>query len=358
MKRLFILALITLISSIMSQSKFSTSYTYKCPDKKVKIGEDVCMIQSSQEGTTTSPYVVNIKKKSCGKNKKCKQKTSNYNKDVTLSNKYDDIYTCQKTLKLLKIKKKCNYNAECNTGFCSNGKCAAYGSETCTKDENCGPGKYCDFSLTTAAKCTDYVNENEDCDSASKQCAPGLVCNYLSSSDHKCKKLYSIATGQKAADKSLCQSNFIGSNSKCADITKVDTDCSVEYNDGSNGKLDASTDYTLYTSSTDGKKCLYSTKRQELLSDIKKRYDKIKLDKVLEKENCDYETYYCDKKYGELIEVYNNYETLLNQQLIKDDGKKNGDKKCEYEYWRSVTVSSSYVSACLGLAFALLGLLF
>ena len=74
MKRLFILALITLISSIISQSSFFTSYTYKCPDKKVKIGEDVCMIQSSEEGTTTSPYVVYIKKKVVAKIKNVNQK--------------------------------------------------------------------------------------------------------------------------------------------------------------------------------------------------------------------------------------------------------------------------------------------
>ena len=103
--------------------------------------------------------------------------------------------------------------------------------------------------------------------------------------------------------------------------------------------------------------CLYSTGKKELVNELVKRYNEIKLNKPLEKEACDYEKYFCDKKYAELKEVYDNYDTLKYIDLIKDNGKKNKNKKCEYEFWKS-TISSSYVNVCFGFIFALLGLLF
>ena len=66
--------------------------------------------------------------------------------------------------------------------------------------------------------------------------------------------------------------------------------------------------------------------------------------------------YYCDKKYAELEEVVSDYGELLYHGIIKENGKK--DKKCEYEFWRTVSVSSSYIKICLGFAFTLLSLLF
>ena len=95
-----------------------------------------------------------------------------------------------------------------------------------------------------------------------------------------------------------------------------------------------------------------------MVDELVKRYNKIKLDKILEKEDCDYSSYLCDKKYAELYNVHSSYDTLKYLGLIKDNGEKNKDKKCEYEFWRTITVSSSYVNVCFGFILVLLSLLF
>ena len=367
MKTLIIFALITLISYISSQY-VDFSYSYECPDdKKIKIGEDVCAIRSEVKGTSTTSneYKYYIKKKSCGKKKECTTDYINYyNKNTGLN---DYIYTCEKKLKLLKIKKKCNYNAECNTGYCNNGKCAAF--ETCTQynyDTVCGPDKYCkgyDYSGTDGT-CTAYVKEGEEVGSG--QCAPGLG-NFYDSESKKtiCKKYFSLDKGASATSGVKFCKSYFSDGSKCAEITKVDTPdnyCSVTYDNGDgSGTMtgsDTSGEGYLYKTINKERHCLYSTGKKELVDELVKRYNKIKLDKILEKEDCDYgTTNLCDKKYAELNNVYNYYGILKYLNLIKDNGEKNKDKKCEYEFWRS-TISSSYVNVYFGFVFALLGLLF
>ena len=182
MKTLIIFSFVVLIAFSNSQPTLDDDTNFKCPDDKIKIGNDVCAIKSSKDGTTDIPNVVYVKKKSCGKNKKCKDYSTYYNKDTKddiaiVGSHSDTIYTCQRELKLLKIKKKCNYHAECNTGFCNNGKCAAYGDIDChssgsSGNSRCGPGRYCKQTATSTYKCTDYAKENGNCLTAS--CAPGL----------------------------------------------------------------------------------------------------------------------------------------------------------------------------------------
>ena len=161
MKTLIIFAFAVSISfCYFNEPSIDSFTTFKCPDdKKIKIGEDVCAIATTKDGSTDGvTNAVYVKKKSCGKNKKCEASGGSGN---------DIIYTCKKSLKLLKINKKCNYNAECYTGFCDNGKCAAYGeSEDCNgENQRCGPGKYCKKTGTSTYKCANYVKENEHCSS-------------------------------------------------------------------------------------------------------------------------------------------------------------------------------------------------
>ena len=348
MKTLIILALLALISFNSSQPSTSDISTmlFKCPDDKIKIGEDVCAFKSYDSTITKNVYY--IKKKSCGKNKKCEFINQKYNKDTstTLLTQNDYIYTCQKKIKYLKIDKKCNYNAECYSGFCNikNKKCAAYGEEKCSNNENCGAGKYC-----SSSKCYDYKKEGESC--KTNYCAPWLWCD-TSTSDPTCKKFYSLDTGKTCSIDKQCKSYLCGGT--CLEIVSVDSNCQVKYTDGTNEvTFDGKT-----TSTYDGKEvCAYPSGYKDLVEDVVERYNKIKFDKVYEKEYCDYETFYCDKKYAELYSVLNQYHHLLHQGLIKENGKKNGDNKCEYEFWRS-TISSSYTNVCFGFALALLGLLF
>ena len=109
MKALIIL--VVLISYSIQQPSLSLGDTFVCPDDKIKIGEDVCAITSSEHGKKNADESITyIKKKSCGKNKACGWKYDNYNKNTdttvfTNGEEDDTIYTCQKKLKLLKIKK-------------------------------------------------------------------------------------------------------------------------------------------------------------------------------------------------------------------------------------------------------------
>ena len=371
MKALIIFALISLICSQNSQG-ISYDTSYECPDdKKIKIGDDVCAIRSSQNAKDLVKYIYYIKKKSCGKNKKCDTYKSYFNKDTTLtqysgstSTIRDTLYTCQKKVRLLKINKKCNYNTECNTHYCNNGKCAAF--EKCTSDNYetvCGPDKYCkgyDYSGTVGT-CTPYVKEGEVVDENTEECAPGFgaYTDPDNSSKKTCKKYFSLDKSIKTNDPQFCKS-YYSVDGKCAELIKFDSTCSITYNNGgSNTDVDASTNSYLYKDIDGTKHCLYSTGKKELVDKLVKRFNKIKLNKLLEKENCDYSSYLlCDKKYAELFYVYYYYDTLKYLNLIKDNGEKNKDKKCEYEFWRTYTISSSYINACFGFTFAFLGLLF
>ena len=351
MKALIIFALIVLISC--DGEPDIENAIVKCPDEKIKIGEDVCAI--SVYGGTFEKSFTYVKKKSCGKNKACYLRDDNYN----IATKLDDyIYTCQKKLRLLKIDKKCNYNGECNTGFCSGGKCAAYNTDGCKKNRHCGPGKYC-YNDNGTGKCAAYVGEGGDCSNAG--CAPGLGCGSTS----KCQKLFTLDTGDATSSDEFCKT-FAAYGGKCIEVVKVADDCSLTYKDKDGGSeikvtIDENNKYTLADYNDDGSldECRYSYGPKELRDDIIERYNKIKLNKLTEKkkEMCDYKDYLCDKKYAELITVYENYALLLKQGIIKENGEKNKDKKCEYEFMKSM-ISSSYVNVCYGFALALLGLLF
>ena len=345
MKALIIFALIILISCDDDPEIGDTNI--KCPDdKKIKIGEDVCAI--SVYGDTPATSFTYVKKKSCGKNKDCILKDDNYNVESTNT---DYIYTCQKKLRLLKIDKKCNYNAECYTGFCSGGKCAAYNKDGCRRSRNCGPGKYCDTSGSTG-KCVNLVSEDGSCND-DDECAPGLKCD---SSTSKCKKQFTLDNGADTSDEDFCKTMF-QYKGKCIEIVKVADDCSLTYKDkdGNEKTVTVAQDSSL----DNGNDCEYEYRPKELIDDIVERYNKIKLNKLTEKkkENCDYQNYLCDKKYAELSFVYEAYDLLLEQSIIKANGEKNKDKKCEYEFVKSL-ISSSYVNVCYGFALALLGLLF
>ena len=357
MKSLLIFALVVLISCDDDQPPIDDA-PVKCPDNKVKIGEDVCAIVAYD--SSSKSYFTYVKKKSCGKNKACIKKKENYNKD----NKQNDIiYTCQKKLNLLKIGKKCNYNAECYTGSCSGGKCTVYGDETCYGDENCGPDKYCDDDNGGTNKCVAYVGEGVSCKNGEK-CAPGYSCDSLAT-EPKCKKYYTLEVGDDSENEELCKS-FAVYNNKCIEVVEVNSkDCSLKYKDKDGKEQTVTADESnknILGDYDNGEleKCRYGYRPQKLKDDIIKRYGKIKLNKLTEKkkENCAYGgDGLCDQKYSELITVNDAYDLLLEQGLIKENGEKNKDKKCEYEFFKSM-ISSSYVSVCFGFVLALLGLLF
>ena len=94
MKALIIFALIAIICS-QNSNTIDNSIDYECPDdKKIKIGEDVCAIAPEVK---SNYYKFYIKKKSCGKKKKCiSDGTSYFNKNTGL---YDYIY---KRIKIIK----------------------------------------------------------------------------------------------------------------------------------------------------------------------------------------------------------------------------------------------------------------
>ena len=370
MKALILTALLTFISCDITDTVYTIySTTYKCPDEKLKLKDDLCAIYvddtDSSSSNTKNTNVLYIKKK-CGKNKHCIEHSySQYN--YYDSNKYEDVeyYTCVKTkLSKLKVKKKCSLNSECLTGICKGNKCST--QDTCYRDKHCGKGKYCDGSTSSSAgTCKDKSKEGQTCDS-SDHCINGLKCYFKDStaSTGKCTKLFSLEVGTKNVyDSELCKTGIISKDVNLACVTfssyDSDNDKVLCKDDGDNQvECQISNVYKNYFTDQSNKNvAIYSKGKFDLLGDIIERYNKIKLDKLNDKEEAyDYYSYYGDKKFAELKAVFDDYAYLLNQGLIKENGKKNGDKKCEYEFWKS-TVSSSYINVCLGFALVLLSLL-
>ena len=352
MKVLIIFALAVLISC---DDVDIDETTISCPDKKIKMGGDVCAITVVGADSTATSYTY-VKKKSCGKNQACKKIDDNYNKE---SKQEDYIYSCVKKASFLKIDDKCNYHAECYTGYCNGGKCAAFGdSDTCSKDRNCGPGKYCDDNKN---KCAAYVAEGGSCKNGEK-CAPGYGCD---KTEQKCIKYLTLEVGDKSNSNELCKS-LAAYNDYCIEVVEVDSkDCSLKYKDKDGKEQTVKSDSSnqdLLGDYDNGKfeECYYGYRPQKLKDEIIERFGKIKLDKLTDKkkENCDYGIdHFCDQKFTELWTVYENYDYLLKIGLINENGEKSKDKKCEYEFFISMS-SSSYVNIWYGIAFALLGLLF
>ena len=369
MKALILIGLLTFISCNRGDNVgnigFFEKLTYKCPDEKLKLKDDLCAIYvkkyvyDSTSGRTNSDSVLYIKQK-CGKNKHCLQ----YDDEslVLDSSNYEDVeyYTCVKDkLSLLKLGKKCSLNSECLSGFCKNNKCST--QDKCYRDENCGKGKYCDDMYTHTCKA--YVNEGESCDN--NYCGNGLKCypEESTATNRKCVKFFSLDVGTKINyDSELCKTGIFSINDKkCVTFSKYDsTNKKVLCKDEGGNEVECKISYAdvTFTNKNGEEVTNYSQGRFDLLGDLIKRYNKIKLNKLNEKEEKDYDyyDYYGDKKFAELKAVYDNYAILLDKGLIKENGKKNGDNKCEYEFWKS-TISSSYINFCLGFALALLSLL-
>ena len=343
MKALILFTLVALISC--NGEVYFDATILKCAEDKIKIGEDVCVIsQDVEDGRKT--YTISYIKKKCGKNQGCS--ATNFDKYDRKSGTYYSIYTCQLRFKLLNIGKKCNYNAECYSGFCKNGKCAAYDDGTCNTDENCEPDKYCDY---VTEKCVDYIKEGEDCSGSFSLCQPGFLCDDYGTKT--CKKYYSLGTGDDCYIDYQCKSN-ICYNDKCVEIESVDDKCLVTFNDGTNKKIVSN----QTTTANNGElTCNYAMGYKDLIANLIKRYNKVKLNKILENRNCGYSDDLCDKKYSQLNYVNFFYPLLLHQGIIKENGERNKDKKCEYDFWIS-TISSSYINVCFEFVFVLLSLLF
>ena len=370
MKALILIALLSLIYCEINVNVID-SVTFKCPDEKLKLKDDLCAIYlqdhelDASGNDNANPVVLYIKKK-CGKNQHCIEYDSVLYSKYYEPKKYEDFsyFTCQKSkLKKLKLNKKCSLNSECLTGICKNNKCSTL--DPCLENENCGKGKYCYKSGSTNT-CKSYLNEGETCSitSSSDKCSNGLECysDDSTATTGKCTKLFSLDVDAKNVQNSeLCKTGIVSDSNICVTFYKYDSDTSkVLCKDGNNKEVECyitEIDDDTFTDKNGDSVTIYSQGKFDLLGDIIERYNKIKLNKLNEKEEAyDYAGYYGDKKFAELKAVFDNYAPLLDQGLIKANGKKNGDNKCEYEFWKS-TISSSYINACLGFALAVLSLL-
>ena len=262
-------------------------------------------------------------------------------------------------MKLLKVDKKCAFGSECLTGYCKSGKCATL--DPCKSDENCGKGKFCYWDPTSSSStgtCKSLRTSAGECEVKDENCcANGLKLSTVTGK-YRCEKYFSLDLDADCDSDEICKSG-ICYNNKCAAFSKYDTTdaCSVVCKNKAGTDLPGFCISGYYYNTNGEKVCMYNSKKSSVLEDIIDRYDKVKIDKLNDKEEVyDYYEAFGDKKLAELWNVYANYEALLDQKLIKDDGKRDGDKKCEYEFWKS-TISSSYVTTCIGFALALLGLL-
>lgn len=362
------LILFTLIAFQTFQS-LCFNMQYQCPDDKIQLDDDICGIEVSS--TTDDIFYV---KKKCGKNQQI-----DFIKGITISKKTHLYYRCVTKLNLLEVGKSCFLDSECITSNCANGKCATVSA--CTGDKNCGKGKYCyrakdKYGIEAeTGSCKDYVKEKGECGGdEGKECGPGLICYKQDYNSPKgtCTKLYSLELGARnVEDSRLCISGATFTIKRdniklkeCVTLTdsKIVTAgvipyCQVTYTDKSNGKYEDNSAET-FINKAGSTVCKEDKRKYNLLGDIKERYDDIDLEKLLEKEEDSYayHGFFGDKKYAELYSVYEKYSELLDKGIIEDDGKKNDDNSCGYEFWFS-TISSSNVNVGLGFVFALLGLL-
>lgn len=118
----------------------------------------------------------------------------------------------------------CGDTNTCRYGTCKNNICeGAKYNETCTLDEECQPGLYCnktkicDYTIPNGQPCT---NENK--------CGPGHVC------DEKCIAMLSIETGVNSKVSAACKS-FYAYNGTCVEGPKLDRE------DGGEGPMECTT---------------------------------------------------------------------------------------------------------------------
>lgn len=328
--------------------------TARCPDKKAKT--NVCSYNF--KSSSNSRYYEFLIFKKCGKGQKCSD------------------HKCVDDTKYKKNGQSCNFNNDCISGYCDDGKCGGLKEgDICedTEGRTCGTGLSCSEVGTsngnTVYKCAKTVNTVGGAITEGKtECGKGLIAD----AQNKCQKWGSIEDKKPTTNSLLCKSGL--SHDGICDSIETEPIC--EYNPinpmpiiktaGKWGNGDAlgvvgqedyycrhETDYN----GNDRYYYKYSKIQSKLFADFLEDYNDLDLEEINTKDK--YAGYFPGnlkwKTYQKYL-LYENAGVLKEAGLIDGEGKMVDDKKCEYNF--VLKHLSSNTLQVGGLFLALISLLF
>lgn len=347
MKKYFILLVFLEFLIIKADEDDVDIFKVKCEDDKAKT--DACLYYLVDSEKDTKEYAIFDK---CGKGKHCFQGD-------------DGNYQCSKKSNFKKRKsgQSCNYHEDCYSNSCVSNKCTlASEGEICLTTSHgnigCKPGLTCAYDADSEKyKCFKLAKEDEE---AKHGCLGGLIPNI----EGKCKKYGTVDDGGKVPYnryssyeyRLLCKSGICIPQSDddgnefclCVSLTTEPT-CSKgevskegEWSDKTKipekseckiGKDITGTDIYYYG---------HSQLETKLFQDFLEDYKDLDLEKINSNEDKDYQSSLKWKTLEKFL-LFKHAPELYAAGLIDSEGKRNDNKKCEYDFVIKNVLSSSFI---------------
>ena len=282
-------------------------FKVKCPDDKTKT--NACSMGHT-EGTVSSSHTQFLVFDKCGKSKKC---TSG---------------VCVPKLKIRKIGQSCNYNEDCETGYCSSNECKTLseGQDCSILRKACENGMYCNSGV-----CKKYLKEGET-DNVIR-CGSYLAKN----AEGKCVKYGTLDDGVTPSygGAFACKSGLINESGACDSIETAPTCSSTSVT----GKWKIGGDISSTTRCSSGTNAegntiyyypLYSSAKKKLFDDFMEEYNELDIAELNSEDK-----YFSDKLKWKVLKkmfLYKNAEELQAAGFINSEGETADDKDCELEF--------------------------
>ena len=166
----------------------------KCADE---LHLNACYLENTDSKGEKTVYV-----EGCPKGKFCRQTQLEVSDDGFKTT--DNLGICVKPLKRGDEGDKCEVDAECKWGHCTDNKCKAVADGgSCTDDDECSDISYCKINDKGVGACTKLEAKGASCTN-SNQCEWGSVCNL-----DKCVEMYSLDNGEAANNGEACKGGEI-----------------------------------------------------------------------------------------------------------------------------------------------------
>ena len=166
----------------------------KCADE---LHLNACYLENTDSKGEKTVYV-----EGCPKGKFCRQTQLKVSDDGFTTS--DNLGICVKPLKIGDEGDKCEVDAECKWGHCTDNKCKAVADGgSCTDDDECSGISYCKINDKGVGACTKLEAKGASC-TDSYQCEWGSVCNL-----EKCVEMYSLDNGEAADNGEACKGGEI-----------------------------------------------------------------------------------------------------------------------------------------------------
>lgn len=206
--KLSIIILSLFASNVLLQVCTDKSKIYQCAEESLKDGK--CLLIDTKSNKQEVYQLSN-----CGSDEMCFEMQSFYGFCVERPPRFARFET-----------EKCNYNRECLSNICTDGKCAAIadGQDCENKQTSCSNKSFCN---SADKKCKALIQEGQECGS-DQECDFPLLCGKNSDpqTNNKCIKMFSIPTGQITSRRLLCISGFSFVKSK--DVSNILLTNSIE----------------------------------------------------------------------------------------------------------------------------------